>query len=177
MSMNLQQFATIASAIKAAWPSANIMPDEQAKDVWWVMLSDLDYKSCMMALKEHMSTCKFPPSIAELREKCAGMSQAPIRDWGEAWEDVKMAIRFKGMYREQEALEQLDEITQKCVRRLGFQSLCTSENETADRANFRMIYEQEQRSQMTFRQLPPALQEQKRKLQQLTAETLKRMEG
>ena len=81
------------------------------------------------------------------------------------------------MYREQEALEQLDEITQKCVRRLGFQSLCTSENETADRANFRMIYEQEQRSQMTFRQLPPALQEQKRKLQQLTAETVKRLEG
>ena len=33
MSMNLQQFATIASAIKAAWPSANIMPDEQAKEI------------------------------------------------------------------------------------------------------------------------------------------------
>ena len=141
------------------------------------MLADLDYKPCLMALKEHMSTCKFPPSIAELREKTAGMTQAPVRDWGEAWEDVKRAIRFKGMYREQEAIEQLDEITQKCVRRLGFQSLCTSENETADRANFRMIYEQEQRQQNTFRQLPPALQEQKRKLQQLTTETVKRLEG
>lgn len=175
--MTTQEFATISAAIRAAWPSANIMPDWQSKEVWWTMLADLDYKPCLMALKEHMSTCKFPPSIAELREKTAGMTQAPVRDWGEAWEDVKMAIRFKGMYREQEALEQLDEITQKCVRRLGFQSLCTSENETADRANFRMIYEQEQRSQMTFRQLPPALQEQKRKLQQLTAETVKRLEG
>ncbi|MBR9938953.1 hypothetical protein KE540_01385 [Lachnospiraceae bacterium Marseille-Q4251] len=175
--MTTQEFATISAAIRAAWPSANIMPDRQSKEVWWTMLADLDYKPCLMALKEHMSTCKFPPSIAELREKTAGMTQAPVRDWGEAWEDVKMAIRFKGMYREQEALEQLDEITQKCVRRLGFQSLCTSENETADRANFRMIYEQEQRSQMTFRQLPPALQEQKRKLQQLTAETVKRLEG
>lgn len=175
--MTTQEFATISAAIRAAWPSANIMPDRQSKEVWWTMLSDLDYKPCLMALKEHMSTCKFPPSIAELREKTAGMTQAPVRDWGEAWEDVKKAIRFKGMYREQEALEQLDEITQKCVRRLGFKSLCTSENETADRANFRMIYEQEQRSQMTFRQLPPALQEQKRKMQQLTAETVKRLEG
>ena len=174
--MTAQEFATISAAIRAAWPSANIMPDKQSKEVWWTMLSDLDYRSCLMALKEHMSTCKFPPSIAELREKCAGMSQAPIRDWGEAWEDVKRAIRFKGMYREQEALEQLDEITQKCVRRLGFQSLCTSENETADRANFRMIYEQEQRSQMMFRQLPPSLQEQKLKLQQLAAETVRRLE-
>lgn len=175
--MTTQEFATISAAIRAAWPSANIMPDRQSKEVWWTMLSDLDYKPCLMALKEHMSTCKFPPSIAELREKTAGMTQVPVRDWGEAWEDVMRAIRFKGMYREQEALEQLDEITQKCVRRLGFKSLCTSENETADRANFRMIYEQEQRRQNTFRQLPPALQEQKRKLQQLTAETVKRLEG
>ena len=175
--MTTQEFATISAAIRAAWPSANIMTDRQSKEVWWTMLSDLDYKPCLMALKEHMSTCKFPPSIAELREKTAGMTQAPVRDWGEAWEDVKRAIRFKWMYREQEAIEQLDEITQKCVRRLGFQSLCTSENETADRANFRMIYEQEQRQQNTFRQLPPALQEQKRKLQQLTTETVKRLEG
>ena len=175
--MTTQEFATISAAIRAAWPSANIMTDRQSKEVWWTMLSDLDYKPCLMELKEHMSTCKFPPSIAELREKTAGMTQAPVRDWGEAWEDVKRAIRFKGMYREQEAIEQLDEITQKCVRRLGFQSLCTSENETADRANFRMIYEQEQRQQNTFRQLPPALQDQKRKLQQLTADTVKRLEG
>lgn len=175
--MTAQEFATISAAIRAAWPSANIMPDRQSKEVWWTMLSDLDYKSCLMALKEHMSTCKFPPSIAELREKTAGMTQVPVRDWGEAWEDVMRAIRFKGMYREQEALEQLDEITKKCVNRIGFQNLCLSENITADRANFRMIYEQEQRQQNTFRQLPPALQEQKRKLQQLTAETVKRLEG
>lgn len=175
--MTTQEFATISAAIRAAWPSANIMPDRQSKEVWWTMLSDLDYKPCLMALKEHMSTCKFPPSIAELREKTAGMTQVPVRDWGEAWEDVMRAIRFKGMYREQEALEQLDEITKKCVNRIGFQNLCLSENITADRANFRMIYEQEQKQQNTFRQLPPALQEQKRKLQQLTAETVKRLEG
>lgn len=175
--MTAQEFATISAAIRAAWPSAKIMPDQQSIDVWWTMLSDLDYKPCLMALKGHISTCKFPPSIAELREKTAGMIQAPVRDWGEAWEDVMRAIRFCGMYREQEALEKMDEITKKCVNRIGFQNLCLSENITADRANFRMIYEQEQRQQNTFRQLPPALQEQKRKLQQLTAETVKRLEG
>ena len=71
----------------------------------------------------------------------------------------------------------MDAITRKCVRRLGFQSLCTSENITADRANFRMIYEQEQKAQKESRQLSPALQEQKRSFQQLAAQTVKRLEG
>lgn len=177
MNMTVQEFGTISAAIKAAWPQANIMPDKQSINVWFTMLADLDYKACMIAIKEHMSTCRFAPSIAELRERCSNVTSAPAKNWGDAWEDVISAIRFCGMYREEEALQRMDAITRKCVRRLGFQSLCTSENITADRANFRMIYEQEQKAQKESRQLSPALQEQKRSFQQLAAQTVKRLEG
>lgn len=51
-----------------------------------------------------------------------------------------------------------------------------SENITADRANFRMIYEQEQKAQKELRQLSPALQEQKRNFQQLEVQTMKQLE-
>lgn len=70
----------------------------------------------------------------------------------------------------------MDAITRKCVKRLGFQNLCVSENITADRANFRMIYEQEQKAQKELRQLSPALQEQKRNFQQLEVQTMKQLE-
>jgi vacuolar-type H+-ATPase subunit E/Vma4 len=60
---------------------------------------------------------------------------------------------------EPEALQSLDEITRKCVKRLGFQNLCTSENITADRANFRMIYEQESQRTKANNQLPAQLRE------------------
>ena len=55
---------------------------------------------------------------------------------------MRAVSRF-GMYNQAEALESLDELTRKCTKRLGFGNICTSENITADRANFRMIYEQE----------------------------------
>lgn len=175
--MNAQEFSTIAMAIRSAWPNANLMLDDKAKDVWYTMLADLDYNACLVAIKEHMSTCRFAPSIAELRERCSNVTSVPVQSWGDAWEDVISAIRFCGMYREDEALQRMDAITRKCVKRLGFQNLCTSENITADRANFRMIYEQEQKTQKELQQLSPALQEQKKSFQQLAIQTVKRLEN
>lgn len=175
--MNAQEFSTIAMAIRSAWPNANLMFDDKAKDVWYTMLADLDYNACLVAIKEHMSTCRFAPSIAELRERCSNVTSVPVQSWGDAWEDVISAIRFCGMYREDEALQRMDAITRKCVKRLGFQNLCTSENITADRANFRMIYEQEQKTQKELQQLSPALQEQKKSFQQLAMQTVKRLEN
>ena len=175
--MNAQEFSTIAMAIRSAWPNANLMLDDKAKDVWYTMLADLDYNACLVAIKEHMSTCRFAPSIAELRERCSNVTSVPVQSWGDAWEDVISAIRFCGMYREEEALQRMDAITRKCVKRLGFQNLCTSENITADRANFRMIYEQEQKTQKELQQLSPALQEQKKSFQQLAMQTVKRLEN
>ena len=175
--MNAQEFSTIAMAIRSAWPNANLMLDDKAKDVWYTMLADLDYNACLVAIKEHMSTCRFAPSIAELRERCSNVTSVPVQSWGDAWEDVISAIRFCGMYREEEALQRMDAITRQCVKRLGFQNLCTSENITADRANFRMIYEQEQKAQKELRQLSPALQEQKKSFQQLAMQTVKRLEN
>lgn len=175
--MNAQEFSTIAMAIRSAWPNANLMLDDKAKDVWYTMLADLDYNACLVAIKEHMSTCRFAPSIAELRERCSNVTSVPVQSWGDAWEDVISAIRFCGMYREEEALQRMNAITRKCVKRLGFQNLCTSENITADRANFRMIYEQEQKTQKELQQLSPALQEQKKSFQQLAMQTVKRLEN
>ena len=36
----------------------------------------------------------------------------------------------------------MDDLTRQAVKRLGFKNLCLSDNMQADRANFRMIYEQ-----------------------------------
>ena len=173
--MTAQEFVTIAAAIRAAWPAANIMPDKQSKEVWYTMLADLDYSVCMIALKGHMSTCKFAPSISELRERCSNVTSSTTKSWSDAWGEVMAAIRFCGMYREEDAMERLDDITQRCVKRLGFQNLCTSENMTADRANFRIAYEQEQKAEKETRQLPTALQQRKRDLQQLAAQAVKQL--
>jgi hypothetical protein len=159
--MNAQEFATISMAIKAAYPSANLMPDRQSKDVWFTMLGDIDYKVCMTALKEIIANNKFTPTIAEIREKCSSLTSPKIKDWGEAWESVIRAIGKFGMYNTQDALDSFDETTRICVKRIGFQNICRDEDYTASRANFRMIYEIEAKRKKANNQLPPQLRAEK----------------
>ena len=54
-------------------------------------------------------------------------------------------------------MESFDPITRQCVERLGFKQICMSENISADRANFRMIYEQLAERRRQEAQMPEAL--------------------
>lgn len=152
--MTDSEFETIALAIKAAYPNANVLPDKYAMKTWYRALADLDYQVVENAVWEHISTSVFPPSIAEIRGKCADRLIPIIDDWGEAWEEVLKAIRRFGSYREEEAMASMSKLTATAVRRLGFLNLCQSENPVADRANFRMIYEGMAKAEKQLTQLP-----------------------
>lgn len=169
--MNEHEFATIAAAVKSAYPNANLMPDNRSKDVWFAMLKDMDYTICMVAIKELISTKKFPPSIAEIRECCATIAVGELPDWGEGWRKVEKAIGSCGMYQEEEALKRMDETTRQCVKRLGWKTICCSENIVAERANFRMLYEQIVNRQRKEAQLSKGLKEDKVRLHQLIQAT------
>ena len=75
-------------------------------------------------------------------------------DWGSGWEQVERAIRNYGTYNPEKALESMDELTRETVKRMGFTNLCLSDNQTADRANFRIIYEQLAERKKTDAQIP-----------------------
>ncbi len=68
--MTDQEFETVALAIKAAYPNSNVLPDKYAMKVWYRMLGDLESAVVENAVWEHIGTSPFPPSIAEIREKC-----------------------------------------------------------------------------------------------------------
>lgn len=173
--MTVQEFGTIAAAIKAAWPNANIMPDKQSKDIWYTMLHDIEYPICLNAVKQLMSTSKFAPSIAEIRERCVGVSHE-VKDWGAAWDEVLRAIRFYGMYQEEEALQSMSKDARICVKRIGFQNICLSENITADRANFRMIYETLSKQNKESMQLPENVRKDQERIRLLATETVRQLE-
>ena len=155
--MNRKEFAIFACALKTYFPKEPILPNEQALDLWYNQLKDLPYDIAQVALNKWVATNKWSPSIAEIRETCARMSQNMPVEWSEAWEKVLKAIRKYGMYQEQEALFSFDDLTREAVKRLGFKSICLSDNIAADRANFRMIYEQLAERQRKDAQLPPSL--------------------
>lgn len=140
--MNKQEFALFASALRTYYPRENILPNQQAMELWFRELQDIDSKVAETALRQWVATNKWSPSIADIREAASSVQSGDLPDWGDGWEQVLKAIRYFGTYRIPEAMESFDPITRQCVERLGFRNLCMSESPNQDRANFRMIFEQ-----------------------------------
>ena len=140
--MTKKEFATFAMALKTYYPRENLLPNEQAMELWFNQLQDIPYKVAETGLNKWVSLNKWSPSIAEIREMASSVSHGDLPDWGDAWEEVLRAIRKFGHPRPIEAMQSLSPLARKATERIGFLNLCRSENISADRANFRMIYEQ-----------------------------------
>lgn len=162
--MTKQEFAQIQMGICVAYPKAKILETDQAMDFWYEMIGDLDYQVVNNAVLEHISTSVFPPSIAEIRQKCTQRLNPIITDWGAAWEEVQNAMRRYGYYREEEAMASLSRLTAVAVRRMGFRNLCMSENPVADRAHFQRMYEGMVKEEQNRVQLPWSVREQKQRM-------------
>lgn len=157
--MKFDEFKVLVKGMKSAYTSANFLPDSNAVKIWYQLLQDMSYEQLNIAIQKHMLTNKFPPTIAELRAMAASC-MVEHKDWSCGWEQARRAIRKFGYYQQEEAFASMDEITRKVVRRLGWKELCMSENTMQDRANFRMIYEQEQSHSLETEMLPEAIQRQ-----------------
>lgn len=157
--MNKQEFSKWAMALRTFYPKEALLPNDMAMELWHRELKDIPYKVAEMALWKWVQTNKWSPSIADVRELAAEIQNPEIPDWGEAWEQVCTAIRRFGSYRQRDALESLDPLTRKTVERLGYLNLCRSENQAADRANFRTLYEMVVKREQTRQQVALPLQE------------------
>lgn len=140
--MTKREFGLFAAAIRTYYPRENILPNEQAHDLWFRQLQDVPYPVAEAVLAKWVATNKWSPAISDIRDGMAEIQNGgPADDWGEAWDQAMTAIRRFGSYDEEGALASLPPLTRETVRRLGYKSLCWSENQVADRANFRQVYE------------------------------------
>ena len=155
--MNEKEFATFAMALRSYYPREKILPSDESMDLWFLELKDIPFNIAQAGLRKWVSTNKWSPSIAEIREMATSISIGEIPDWGEAWKEVQLAIRRYGRYEAGKAIKSLSPLTREAVERIGFNNLCISENESADRANFRMIYEQLAERKKKDAQMPMTL--------------------
>jgi hypothetical protein len=139
--MTFDEFKILAKGMKSVYTRENFLPDAESIKIWFSLLKDIPYEVLNVAIQKYMMTNKFAPTIADLRELASEVTQGQISDWGDGWEQVLRAIREFGMYDVRAALNSMDDITRKCVERLGFREICMSTNIAVDRANFRMLYE------------------------------------
>ena len=139
--MTFDEFKILAKGMKSVYTRENFLPDAESIKIWFSLLKDIPYEVLNVAIQKYMMTNKFAPTIADLRELASEVTQGQISDWGDGWEQVLRAIREHGMYDVRAALNSMDDITRKCVERLGFREICMSTNIAVERANFRTLYE------------------------------------
>lgn len=158
--MDKREFGLFVSALRTYYSKENLLPNQQAVELWYRQLQDVPYPVACAVLDKWVATNKWSPSIADIREAVAEIqSGGAAPDWGEGWKQALNAIRRFGMYNETEAMESLPPLTRETVQRLGYRELCLSENQMADRANFRQIYETITKRQMESKRVPLPVRE------------------
>lgn len=139
--MTRDQFLVLAAAIKSLYPKDGLFANDQAIDIWFMLLKDLDYDAATSAVMTWSANNKFAPSLAEIRELALEAKNGKEPDWGEGYDAMRKAISKYGYMNEEAALDSLDGITKDTVKRLGWMNICMSENEMSLRANFRDIFQ------------------------------------
>lgn len=114
--MNQEQFKTLVKGMKAVYPQPTFIPDNDAMLVWYNLLKDLSYEQVSVAIQKHMMQEKFPPTIADIREKASELIKEETDELSEteAWSIVWKAI-CKSSYNSEEEYSKLPEDLQKVV--------------------------------------------------------------
>lgn len=163
--MTYKEFGTWVFALKNYYPREQLLPNEHAVKLWYQELNDIPMIVAEAALRKWVSTSKWSPTIAEIREMCVDVKRGEAPDWSDGWSQVQTAIKRFGYTRPKEAMATLDPITRETVRRLGFYNLCVSENPMSDRKQFRDTFEIMARRDQMRLQLPLELQDNIRRIQ------------
>jgi hypothetical protein len=135
---SLAEIKVIMGTMSIAYP--NYVAKQGAPEIYHMILSDIPKDALEAGAKTYLATSNaFFPSPGQWRQAALDVvlsNAAPSAM--EAWGEVLRQIEISGYYREPEFSSPLIE---KIVNQFGWQNLCSSENQVADRARFLQAYE------------------------------------
>lgn len=127
--------------------------------LWEKMLSDMDYELAEAALIKVLSTAKYFPTVGEIREAAAQLSQPAVLTAAEAWGEVMTALRKYGLYNWDDAERWMTPSVAKMVKRFGWWELCHAENIDVIRGQFMRAWEQHAKGEKERAALPQPIRQ------------------
>lgn len=162
--MNKRETVELFAVASAAYPRLQeIAPDlmQATINLWASMLADLSKELALAALQRHISTSRFPPTIAELREQAAAIVPTDLPLAEAAWGEVLKQMQKVGYMGTPEWSHPL--IGQAVDRLWGnWKRACESsmiETAGVDRAQFCRMFETLSKRHREDRLLPPVVRE------------------
>lgn len=150
-------FKTVKQALllmQTAYPHMK-PPTEQGAKIWLGFFAETNAEEFLKAVKSHVATSKFIPTVADINEK---LNDNSLEAWDEAWGKVLKAVRRFGTYNEKEARLALGE-TFQAVDCLGWKNICLapSSNLGTLRAQFRDVFKSNKQRVSTKKSLARSL--------------------
>lgn len=130
------EIVKLIGMMSAAYPSTQVSTD--TFKVYVAMLKDIPLDILAASVQQCMAESEFLPTVAKIREKSLALVRPVAPEPLEAWGIVLKEIQRVGFYRSPKFN---DPIIAKAVDCIGWQTLCSSENQVADRAHFGKVYE------------------------------------
>ena len=88
------------------------IPDEYTFNLWYSLLQDIDYPTLNKAVRIHMQSSPYVPTVADIRQIAADIKEPPGDAAGVAWEQVMKALA-RGHATEE--YEKLPEISKRII--------------------------------------------------------------
>ena len=157
--MTRQEALAVMAMLKTAYP--NFYKDLSKEDInaavslWATMFSEEPIQVVTEAIKALMCTLKFPPTIADVKEKIAMITQPLMMTEMEAWSRVRGAISY---YHANEAFANLPPMLRKIVgspNRLREWAMMDSETvDSVIQSNFMRSYKAKVAQEKEYAMLP-----------------------
>lgn len=112
--MTREEFKLIVKGMKAIYTKPEFIPDQDAFNVWYMLLSDLDYKTTSIATQMHMRSSIYEPKPADIIEQYNRLVNREELTEMEAWSLVSKALR-NGIHGAEEEFNKLPPLVQKAV--------------------------------------------------------------
>lgn len=123
-------------------------------ELWAKALNDLPYETAEKALIKVLSTSKFFPTVSEIRNAAAELTQPQRMTAMKAWSLITEAIRKYGIWRQAEGLASLPEDVRRMAEQFTWRELCLNENPDTLRAQFRMAWETQSKREDELKAVP-----------------------
>nr|DAG46726.1 MAG TPA: replisome organizer [Caudoviricetes sp.] len=140
LTLEKEAWLAIVTILKTAYPTKGFLDSDAAVELWYKMLQDIPMQKVQNAAARYIMEEHFPPTIADIRKRCAEDNAAQLPDWEQGWAEWLTVMHKYGYMREDEAIESLSPITKEVVKCLGWKNLCHSQNLEGDRIAFREVH-------------------------------------
>jgi len=132
-----EQMLKILAIIKTAYPRFDDFRDPKklaaTNELWYYHFKHCDPNVLEYAVHKYIDYGNFPPTIADIRTEYKKLLDN-LPNAEKSWQDIMINIRSYGLYRADEGVSILDEISQKALDSIGgYCKLCLAESRELER--------------------------------------------